>query len=65
MMNFFHELLCVVGCGLALIGMLAGLLCSLPFVFWCMGVGLSMMGLGMGLDKLREMKRKANEYRWW
>ena len=64
MMNFFHELLCVVGCALAIIGMVAGLLCSLPFVFWCMGVGLSMMGLGMGLDKLHEMKRKASEYRW-
>jgi hypothetical protein len=65
MMNFFHELLCVVGCGLALIGMLAGLLCSLPFVFWLMGVGLGMMALGMGLDKLCAMKREANEYRWW
>jgi hypothetical protein len=30
-----------------------------------MGVGLGMMALGMGLDKLNEMKRKANEYRWW
>ena len=64
MMNFFHELLCVVGCALAIIGMLAGLLCSLPFVFWCMGVGLGMMALGMGLDKLDEMKHDANEYRW-
>lgn len=63
MMNFFHELLCVVGCALAMIGMLAGLLCSLPFVFWCMGVGLSMMMLGMGLDKWSAYKRERSN--WW
>ena len=64
MMNFFHELLCVVGCGLAMIGMLAGMLCSLPFVFWFMGVGLSMMVLGMGLDKWSACKRKWERSNW-
>lgn len=65
MMNFFHELLCGVGCALAIIGMLAGLLCSLPFVFWCMGVGLGMMALGMGLDKWSACKRKWARSNWW
>lgn len=65
MMHPLDEFLSVVGTLLAFLGITCGLLCSQPWVMWVAGVGLALMLVGLGLDKLREMKREANEYRWW
>jgi hypothetical protein len=65
MMHPFDELLSVVGCFFTCIGILAGILCSQPWVMWCAGCGLGAMLTGMGLDKWREWKReKKNSYYW-
>lgn len=65
MMHPFDELLCGVGCLLAFLGILAGILCSHPVVLWVAGFGLGFMLTGMGLDKWREWKREQREKVWW
>lgn len=65
MMHPIDEIVAIVGCVLTVIGILAGLLCSQPFVYWLAGFGLSFMLVGLVLDKWREWKReKKNSYYW-
>lgn len=64
-MHPIDELLSMVGCVLAFLGILAGILCSHPFVYWVAGFGLGFMLAGLGLDKWREWKREQKEKVWW